>query len=153
MVEEFSAYICDKIKFLFKQLNTSYKQSKYFINHMSVVMPEKILLSQTLSIKKNSTEAVEEYDELDEENYYGYFIPMEKSVQKLLDTVPDNLKIAEANEGTIKRDYFDAENFKNMNKKNNELAFGLFCDEMEIANGIGPNKKTHKLSKYRNIYF
>jgi hypothetical protein len=91
-------------------------------------------------------------DTLTTMNHYGYFIPFEKSLENLLN-VSKNLCSATSLRapGFLKKDIFDGtyinEKISLLYDKNLFLlCFSIYSDDVEFANGIGPNRGKNKLS-------
>ncbi len=131
---------------LFKELSTSYRRKKFIAENMGYIKPEKVTLSTTVS-------ASDDLD-LNENSSYGYYVPMEKSLKKLLEYIPDkSLNFNFRN--NLKSDVFDGNYMKkliNSMNQENTLSFCIYCDDIEMVNPIGSNRKVHKLSKFRENY-
>jgi hypothetical protein len=135
-VEEFSKYLLNQSEVLFNSLNSKYKRKKYYVDKIGYIKPEKVLISRVFEASN---------EELEESNNYGYYIPFEKSVTKLIENIPPNIDLnANINANlNLKKDIFDG---KSVMKKENLLQFCIYCDEAEFVNAIGPNRTIHKLS-------
>ena len=67
------------------------------------------------------------------------------SLQKLLDTLPNQLISPKINQ-TIKTNVFDGKHMEKKMKRKNTLAFALFVDDMELVNVCDAGTKVHKQS-------
>ena len=104
---------------------------------------------------KTSSSYTEESDELTEKSSFGYYIPFEKSLSKLIVNLSKNTNLYEFNENNInelKTDFFNGkfvqEIFKNRDFVASDfLSILIYTDEIELTNAIGSSRTKHKLSK------
>ena len=86
----------------------------------------------------------------DEKIRSGYFIPFKPSLTKLLNIIPQNVKLNFSNNLTsFKTDIFDGKYIQDIidSKSNkNQLVFLIYCDDLELVNPIGSQRTKHKIS-------
>ena len=94
-------------------------------------------------------------DELLEKSSFGYYIPFERTLTKLLDNLLQNIDLQKFNvdsetNSSLKSDIFNGKYVKTIlkatNLNSNYLSFLIYCDEMEVTNAIGSSRTKHKMS-------
>ena len=131
---------------LCNNLKGFYKQKKAYKTHLNVVEPVKVELGSTISSNVEN--------ELNNQYHFGYYVPMQQSLQNWLNVVSvDSLNFQLKTTDGIKNDIFDGENIKQKIRRENTLALALYLDDVEVVNPIGAHKKKHKLSNFKYILF
>ena len=128
---------------LFDGLDSAYKRKEFFYENFDLIKPEKVFFHSTFSASASASD-------LDENECFGYYVPFQKSLQKLINNIPSTEKLTfQGTSNTIKTDIFDGNYIKNKlsHKKNkHQLVFLIYCDDVELVNPIGSNRTKHKLS-------
>ena len=146
-VNKFTEFLKTNSNLMFKQFESSYKRQKFYEKELGFIKPEEVLLKTTSTIDNN--------DELIEKSSFGYYIPFEKTLTKLLDNLPQNIDLQKFNidsktNSSLNSDIFDGKYVKKIlkatNLNSNYLSFLIYCDEMELTNAIGSSRTKHKLS-------
>ena len=148
-VNEFALFLSTESESLFDGLNSVYKRKQFYTEYFGFINPVKVILKKTFTAEEGSSN-------LAETETFGYYVPFQRSLEKLLSLIPstEKLKYSE-NIGPIKTNIFDGNIIKNMltsKTKKNQLLFAIYCYEREIVNPIGAHRTKHKISKFLNHY-
>lgn len=144
-VNEFAIFLTTETDTLFNGLNSVYKRKQFYTENFGFINPVKVILKKTFT-------ADEESLNLAETEIFGYYVPFQRSLEKLLSLIPSTDKLDySGNLDSFKTNIFDGNFIKNMlsSKKNkNQLLFAIYCDELEIVNPIGAHRTKHKISEF-----
>ena len=103
VIVKYDDFLQDNIEEMFKQVDSAYKQKKIYSNNFNVIEAEKIHIG--FDFKSSDQNKIEEIQ------HFGYGVPMLPSLQKLLDTLPNQLVSHKINQ-TIKTNVFDGKHMK-----------------------------------------
>jgi hypothetical protein len=147
MINKFTEFLKTNSNLMLTQFESPYKRQNFYEKELGFIKPEEVLLKTTVTIDDN--------DELIEKSSFGYYIPFEKTLTKLLHNLPQNIDLQNFNvnsktNSSLNSDIFDGKYVKNIlnatNLNSNYLSFIIYCDEMEVTNAIGSSRTKHKLS-------
>ncbi len=146
-INKLTEFLKTNSNLMFKQFESSYKRQKFYEKESGFIKPEEVVLKTTCTIDSN--------DELKEKSSFGYYIPFERTLTKLLDNLPQNIDLQKFNvdsetNSSLKSDIFNGKYVKTILKATNlnsyYLSFLIYCDEMEVTNAIGSSRTKHKMS-------
>jgi hypothetical protein len=135
----------------FKQLNTTYKQDKYFSTNFNVTAPRMIDLSREIITNSRNEEGSMNYKIRDKIMIY---IPLKDVVSNLLQNTSIRKMINEkqnSSSNTVLKSFYDGSLYKNCNYfvvKQNPLQFILYYDELEVCNPLGSKAGVQKLGMF-----
>ena len=142
-INNFSRFLINKADNLFDGLNSVYKRKQFYKKNFDFIEPVKVILKNTFSVDEGTTSLVERPT-------FGYFVPFQRSLEKLLEIIPTTEKLEySGNVGDIKKNVFDGVYIKskiNSQPDKNQLVFAIYCDDLEIVNPIGSHRTKHKIS-------
>jgi hypothetical protein len=136
---------------IFKGLENSKAQDRFFHNHFGLITPVGIKLGERLIKKKKGLCGYARWIKI---TVRGYYVPFLKQLEKLL-CMPEVHNILQKNDHTrnstniIMTDIQDGFYFQNhafITAHPDCLVFSFFMDDYEIVNPIGSHRKKHKLT-------
>jgi hypothetical protein len=123
-------------------LNSVYKRKKSFKDNFGVSSPIKVVLEKTFTGNNGIN--------LKEKSTFGYFVPFQSSLEKLLSIIPSTETLEfDSDQNQNKSNIFDGKYIKSkLKSKSNkkQLLFAIYCDRIEQVNAICSNRIKHKLN-------
>jgi len=128
---------------LFDNLQSQFKQQKYFVDVLGMVEPVKVKLGQSERLTEPRRSQLV--------SHYGFYIPFLRNLSKLLSCPEVLCEVQQCSESSTEfcYDICDGEFIRShplYAGDPNFLKFLLFCDDLELCNPIGSHTKIHKIT-------
>ena len=137
---------CFNTKSLFDQIDTEYKQEKYFQAHFNYTAPQPVVIGQ-YGEKQTSHGA----GKVSNNDVFGYIVPFLPTLTALL-SMPEVQECLQSSRDTeLMTDFYDGLYFSQheyLKRHPKCLCFGLYTDDFEVVNPIGSHRKKHKITAF-----